>query len=118
MREDSVINLTKFKVTPELTSFGVCDLSNWKEFQEIRNLLFYPESPTKSEITERVERLTEIAVSEAKKTGFSRVLVGCPPWMMSPLCRELIYHNMQPVVAFTKTRNDRSTCVVSLVDAA
>lgn len=52
-----VVNLTKFKTTRELESFGVCDLTSWKEFQEIRNLLFFPVLPNKESIAKRVMRL-------------------------------------------------------------
>jgi len=115
---EHVINLTKFKVTPELAGFGVRDLTSWKDFQEIRGLLFYPDPPTQKQIDQRVERLTAIALREAKKTGSTQVLVSCPPWMMSPLCKELLYLNMQPVVSFTKSTNDKGMTVISLVNAA
>lgn len=118
MKTEPVINLTKFKVTPELARFGVCDLTNWKEFQEIRGLLYYPDPPTQEQIDQRVERLTAIALREAKKTGSTQVLVSCPPWMLSPLCKELLYLNMQPVVTFTKSNNDKGVTVISLVNAA
>lgn len=42
-----VINLTKFKATADLERFGVKDLRSWKEFQEIRNLLYFPLPPTR-----------------------------------------------------------------------
>ena len=118
MKTEPVINLTKFKVTPELASFGVHDLSNWKEFQEIRGLLYYPDPPTREQIDQRVERLADIALREAKKTGSTQVLVSCPPWMLSPLCKELLYHNIQPVVTFTKSNNEKGMTVLSLVNAA
>ena len=44
-----VINLTKFKATADLERFGVMDLRSWKEFQEIRNLLYFPLPPTQEQ---------------------------------------------------------------------
>ncbi|MCT9634096.1 hypothetical protein [Pseudomonas aeruginosa] len=44
---NEVVNLTKFKTTRELEAFGVRDLTSWKEFQEIRSLLFFPVLPTR-----------------------------------------------------------------------
>lgn len=116
--ENTVINLTKFKATSELERFGVHDLSSWKEFQEIRNLLFFPNPPTQEIVAQRVERLTAIALKEAKKTGSSQILVSCPPWMMQALCSELVYHNLRPVVSFTKKTNEEGLSVISLVAAA
>ncbi|WP_137887445.1 hypothetical protein [Pseudomonas sp. 2FE] len=118
MDNKPVINLTKFKTTGELEGFGVRDLSSWKEFQEIRNLLFFPVLPNKESVAKRVERLSEIALAEAKKTGATTVLVSCPPWMMHSLCAELIYHNLTPVVSFTKKTNEDSMSVIDLVTAA
>lgn len=114
----TVINLTKFKATGELERFGVQDLSSWKEFQEIRDLLFFPTPPTQEHVSLRVERLADIAVREAKKTGATEVLVGCPPWMMQALCSELVYHNLKPVVSFTKKTMDEGLAIISLVAAA
>ncbi|MFS7182861.1 hypothetical protein AB6846_22300 [Serratia proteamaculans] len=51
----------------ELEAFGVRDLTSWKEFQEIRSLLFFPVLPTKESVAKRVERLGEIALAEAKE---------------------------------------------------
>lgn len=116
--ENTVINLTKFKATSELERFGVQDLSSWKEFQEIRNLLFFPNPPTQDVVAQRVERLTAIALKEAKKTGSTQILVSCPPWMMQALCSELVYHNLRPVVSFTKKTNEEGLAVISLVAAA
>lgn len=116
--EKHVINLTKFKATAELERFGVHDLSSWKEFQEIRNLLYFPQPPTMEVISQRVERLGEIALKEAKKSGSDSVLVSCPPWMMHALCLELKYHNLKPIVSFTKKTNDEGLAVVDLVAAA
>lgn len=116
--DNRVINLTKFKATAELERFGVQDLSSWKEFQEIRNLLFFPNPPTQDVVTQRVERLGAIALKEANKTGSSSVLVSCPPWMMKALCSELIYLNLKPVVSFTKRTTEDGLSVISLVAAA
>jgi len=116
--ENNVINLTKFKATAELERFGVRDLSSWKEFQEIRNLLFFPTPPTQEIVARRVERLGEIAVKEAKKCGSDSVLVSCPPWMLPALCKELIYHNLKPVVSFTKKTTEDGMSIISLVHAA
>lgn len=113
-----VINLTKFKATAELERFGVRDLRSWNEFQEIRNLLFFPLPPTQEQVAKRVERLAAIAVKESEKTGATTVLVSCPPWMMQSLCRELIYFNLTPVVSFTKKTTDEGLSVVALVQAA
>ncbi|WP_329046034.1 hypothetical protein [Pseudomonas aeruginosa] len=113
-----VINLTKFKVTRELEEFGVRDIASWKEFQEIRNLLFFPVTPDKDVIAQRVERLAEIALKESQKTGRTSVLVSCPPWMTFSLCKELVYHNLKPVVSFTKKNDSEGLSVVSLVAAA
>src|SRR3546814_11841920 len=73
---NEVVNLTKFKTTRELEAFGVRDLTSWKEFQEIRSLLFFPVLPTKESVAKRVERLGEIALAEAKKSGATTVLVS------------------------------------------
>lgn len=113
-----VINLTKFKATAELERFGVQDLTSWKEFQEIRNLLYFPTPPTQDIVRQRVERLGEIALKEANKNSADSVLVSCPPWMMQALCRELLYHNLLPVVSFTKRTNDEGLSVIDLVAAA
>lgn len=115
---NQVVNLTKFKVTRELESFGVRDLTSWKEFQEIRTLLYFPVVPNKESVSKRVERLGEIALAEAKKSGSTTVLVGCPPWMMHSLCAELIYHGLTPVVSFTKKTGDDGLAVIDLVAAA
>jgi len=115
---EKVINLTKFKPTSELESFGVSNLRDWRAFQEIRNLLFFPNPPTREQIDQRVERLVQIAVAESERTGATTVLVGCPPWMMQKLCAELIYFNLKPVVVFTKKTMEEGLVVVSLVDAA
>lgn len=114
----SIINLTKFRITPELQAFGVTDLGSWKDFQEIRNLLFFPEPPTEELVTQRVERLAEIAVAEAKRMKTKTVLISCPPWVAHALCKELIYFGLEPVVAFTKKHNERGIQVVDLVKAA
>lgn len=114
----SVINLTKFRITPELQTFGVCDLSLWKEFQEIRNLLFFPTPPTAELVAQRVERLGAIALAESKRTGCTRVLISCPPWVAHALCRELLYHGLEPVVSFTKKTQETGLTVVDLVTAA
>jgi len=114
----SIINLTKFRITPELQGFGVTDLSSWKNFQEIRNLLFFPEPPTEELVTQRVERLAEIAVAEAKRLNTSKVLISCPPWVAHALCQELLYHGLQPVVSFTRKHNESGIQVVDLVKAA
>lgn len=116
--EKRVINLTKFKATAELERFGVHDLSSWKEFQEIRNLLFFPTPPTRDIVAQRVERLGEIALKEAKKSGSDSVLVSCPPWMMQALCSELVYLNLKPVVSFTKKTTEDGLSIISLVAAA
>lgn len=116
--EKHVVNLTKFKATAELERFGVHDLSSWKEFQEIRNLLFFPTPPTMEVVSQRVERLGEIAVKEAKKCGSDSVLVACPPWMMHALCSELVYHNLKPIVSFTKRTTEDGPSVIDLVAAA
>lgn len=118
MDNKQVINLTKFKTTGELESFGVRDLSSWKEFQEIRNLLFFPVLPNKDSVATRVDRLAEIAVKESKKTGATTVLIGCPPWMMHALCTELVYQNLTPVVSFTKKTTEDSLSILDLVVAA
>jgi len=115
---NEVVNLTKFKVTRELEAFGVRDLTSWKEFQEIRSLLFFPVLPTKESVAKRVERLAEIALAEAKKSGATTVLVSCPPWMMHSLCAELVYHGLTPVVSFTKKTSEDSLSVIDLVVAA
>ncbi|MCY1562957.1 hypothetical protein D9M68_1004240 [compost metagenome] len=94
------------------------DISNWKEFQEIRNLLYFASNPEREVVSKRVERLGEIAVQEAKKTGSTTVLVSCPPWMMHSLCAELLYHNLRPVVSFTKKTSEEGLTVLSLVAAA
>lgn len=114
----TVINLTKFKVTSELERLGVSDLSDWKAFQEIRNLLYFPCPPTRAQVASRVDRLVQIALEEKQRTGISDVLVSCPPWMMQQLCSELIYHKLQPVVSYTKKTIESGLEVVSLVDAA
>lgn len=113
----AVINLTKFKTTPELEGFGVRDLTSWKEFQEIRSLLFFPVLPNKENVAKRVERLGDIALAEAKKTGATTVLVSCPPWMMHALCSEITYHGLVPVVSFTKKTSEDSLSVIDLVAA-
>jgi hypothetical protein len=115
---NEVVNLTKFKTTRELEAFGVRDLTSWKEFQEIRSLLFFPVLPTKESVAKRVERLGEIALAEAKKSGATTVLVSCPPWMMHSLCAELVYHGLTPVVSFTKKTSEDSLSVIDLVVAA
>lgn len=114
----SIINLTKFRITPELQGFGVQDLSNWKEFQEIRNLLFFQGPPVADLTAKRIERLTEIAVAESQRTGCTKVLMGCPPWMAHGLCAELIYHGLEPLVSFTKRTQESGIQVVDLVKAA
>ncbi len=114
----SIINLTKFRITPELQSFGVSDLSVWKEFQEIRDLLFFPTPPSAELITKRVERLCQIAMQEAKRTGNKKVLISCPPWVAYALCAELIYFGLEPLVSFTKKTNESGLTVVDLVKAA
>ncbi len=113
-----VINLTKFKTTVDLERFGVMDLRSWKEFQEIRNLLYFPLPPTQEQVALRVERLAQIACQESKKTGATSVLVSCPPWMMLSLCAELIYYNLTPVVSFTKKTIDEGMSIIALVQAA
>lgn len=113
-----VINLTKFKATADLERFGVKDLRSWKEFQEIRNLLYFPLPPTQEQVSVRVERLAEIARNESEKTGATSVLVSCPPWMMRSLCAELIYFNLKPVVSFTKKTTDEGMSIIALVEAA
>lgn len=118
MEKQHVINLTKFKATAEMERFGVRDLSDWKQFQEIRDLLYFPTPPSPEIITSRVERLGEIALQEAKKTGAIDVLVACPPWMNATLCRELLYHGLKPVVSFTKKNLEQGHVLVSLVAAA
>lgn len=115
---ENVINLTKFKTTSELERFGVTCLRDWKAFQEIRNLLFFPNPPTREQVDQRVERLVQIALAESQRTGTTTVLVGCPPWMMQKLCAELIYFGLKPVVTFTKKTMESGLTVVSLVDAA
>jgi hypothetical protein len=114
----SVINLTKFRITPELQGFGVTDLTLWKEFQEIRNLLFFPTPPTAELVAKRVERLGEIAMAESKRTGCKKALISCPPWVAHALCRELLYHGLEPVVSFTKKTQESGLMVVDLVPAA
>lgn len=116
--EKPVVNLTKFKATAELERFGVQDLTSWKEFQEIRNLLYFPIPPTQELVTQRAERLGEIALKEANKSGSDSVLVACPPWMMQALCSELLYLNLKPVVSFTKKTNEDGLAIISLVAAA
>lgn len=113
-----VINLTKFKATAEMGHFGVQDLSSWKQFQEIRNLLYFPTPPTQEIVLSRVERLGEIALQEAKKHDANEVLIACPPWMMQALCSELLYHGLKPVVSFTKRDLENGPHLVSLVAAA
>lgn len=114
----SIINLTKFRITPELQSFGVSDLTVWKEFQEIRDLLFFPSPPSPELISKRVERLCHIATLEAKRTGNKKVLISCPPWVAFALCRELVYYGLEPFVSFTKKTNESGLTVVDLVQAA
>jgi len=114
----SIINLTKFRITPELQALGVADLSDWKAFQEVRNLLFFPTPPTAELIAARVERLGEIALAESKRTTKTQVLISCPPWVAHALCKELLYHGLQPVVSFTKKTNEGCLQVVDLVKAA
>ena len=118
METTPVINLTKFKTTGELAAFGVCDLSSWREFKEVRQLLFFALLPNKDTVRMRVARLVDIACSEARKTGASTVLVGCPPWMMYPLCAELVLHRLTPLVCFTKITSDGCLAVIDLVMAA
>ncbi|MGM8936881.1 hypothetical protein ACS8E9_18710 [Pseudomonas neustonica] len=114
----SAINLTKFRITPELQSFGVEDLSVWKEFQEVRNLLYFPEPPTAELVRQRVERLGEIAIAECKRAGTDKVLVSCPPWVAHALFSELVYHGLKPVVSYTKKTQEHGITVVGLVEAA
>lgn len=114
----SIINLTKFRITPELAEFGVRDLTIWKEFQEVRNLLFFQAPPVQDLVAKRVERLAEIALQEHQRTGSTQVLVSCPPWMAHNLCNELIYHGLQPLVSFTKRTQESGITVVDLVQAA
>lgn len=116
--EKRVINLTKFKATAEMERFGVRDLQSWKQFQEIRDLLYFPTPPTQDIVAKRVERLGEIALLEAKKAGAVDVLVACPPWMMQALCAELVYLDLKPVVSFTKKNMEQGHVLVSLVAAA
>lgn len=118
MENQKVINLTKFKVTSDLEKFGVSDLGNWKLFQEIRNLLYFPVPPTQEQIVKRVERLVEIAVTESNKTGATSVLVSCPPWMMRALVAELTYFKLTAVFTYTKKDMEHGTTIVSLVQAA
>ena len=118
MEKKSVINLTKFKTTAELQCFGVVDIHSWKQFQEIRNILFFPTPPSRDEVIKRAERLAAIALDESLKTGAKDVLVACPPWMMQSVCSELIYHGLRPLVSFTKNTSVDSREVVSLVPAA
>lgn len=114
----STINLTKFLITPELQGFGVANLSKWKEQQEIRNLLFFPTPPTEDMIRQRVGRLGEIALNEATRTGSKQVLISCPPWMARALCSELTYHDLTPVVSFTKKTHEDGIKVIDLVAVA
>lgn len=115
---NEVVNLTKFKTTRELEAFGVRDLISWKEFQEIRDLLYFPVLPTKESIARRVERLSEIALSDAKKSGATTVLVSCPPWMMHSLCAKLVCLGLTPVVSFTKKTSEDRLSLIDLVVAA
>lgn len=114
----SIINLTKFRITPELQAFGVDDLSDWREFQEIRNLLFFQGPPVADLTAKRVERLVEIALAESSRTGNTKVLIGCPPWMAHGLCAELVYHGLEPLVSFTKRTQESGIQIVDLVKAA
>jgi hypothetical protein len=114
----TTLNMTKFRVTSELEQFGVVDIGNWKLFQEVRNLLYFPVPPTQEQIKSRVERLSEIALEESKKSGATSALVSCPPWMMRALVSELTYHGIKAVFSFTKRDCDHGTTVVSLVEAA
>ncbi|MFA7523394.1 MAG: hypothetical protein WCY71_10775 [Halothiobacillaceae bacterium] len=114
----SIINLTKFRITPELQEFGVKDLSDWKEFKEVRNLLFFQGPPVADLVAKRIERLVEIALAESARTGSTKVLMSCPPWMAHGLCNELIYHGLEPLVSFTKRTQENGIEVVDLIKAA
>ena len=98
-----IINLTKYKATPEQLAMGVEDLPE-KLFGRIGYCLTIKAIPDKQELSDRALAIADIAtqVSGGKPVT---AMIGGPPYLMVPLQIALERLAISPVYAFTKKEN-------------
>ncbi len=92
-----ILNLTQHKTSPEQSLYGVFDLPEGK-MRELRKLLTFEEIPSKSEMRQRAEAITEIA----KEVGVKTVMCGGAPYFMFPLEWRLASEGFTVLYAFSK----------------
>ncbi len=96
-----ILNLTQHPATPDQLAGGVFDIGG-KLREAMLVLLTFDDIPTPMQIGARALALTEIACELRKDHGFSRVMIGGAPWLMSSLEVALIDAGFIPVYAFSK----------------
>ncbi len=95
MERKEIANLTQHTASEEQKKAGVFDLNEERQ-EKLKQLLTFEELPTKEEIQERAEKITELA----EDTG--KAMIGGAPYLMASLEQALIEKGIQPLYAFSK----------------
>lgn len=95
------INLTQHPLTAEQDQWVTENCYALVQDEQIKELLDFPELPTKEELEKRADNIISELGDEIP--GFSKMaLIGGAPFFMSTLERKLKEAGIQPVYAFSK----------------
>jgi hypothetical protein len=89
-----IVNLTQHEASPSQIEAGVSK----SQSQEIRRLLTFDSIPTRREIAERADKLTDIA----QASGAEYAMIGGAPYLMGALEAALIERGIMPLYAFSR----------------
>lgn len=95
-----ILNMTQHTATFEQISEGVVDPSDENRIR-IQELLTFNGLPTRQELINRAELLTEIAVQILKVQDFKEIMIGGAPFFMPILAKKLDDVGFDPVYAFS-----------------
>lgn len=97
VRKNGILNLTQHRASAEQIMDGVIEPDDDTK-NEIVDLLTFNELPNLNEISDRSRRLCKIA----NNLGFTKIMIGGAPYLMSVLEHDLLYSGLKPLYSFTK----------------
>ena len=92
-----ILNLTQHSATAEQLVYGVRDLTG-EDLATLKRLLTFNDLPTKAEIRERAEKITQLA----KAAGAGTVMIGGADYLLPELTIQLKAAGCLVLHAFTK----------------
>lgn len=101
-----IINMTQHTATPDQIADGVVDLPE-QERAALADALTFGNLPSSDEILDRAEWIAELAIhnglggDDGDDPHPDQAMIGGAPWLMGPLCAELLQRGITPVFAFS-----------------